>query len=339
MNADKYKDFSVADFIQDEDFIRWVQDPTPQDQIFWNSMLDIPGTSHRITEAQILVQSFSSTSTLPPLQAEEKQKMLIDMQARIGAGQQFSDASRLRVASRRRILSIAATLLLLIVAGGWLFLGQRSMVEVTTAYGEQQTLTLPDGSEVMLNANSTLQYPKRWKDQESRKVRLSGEAFFTVTQKPTTGQKFQVVTEDLTVEVLGTVFNVNARETDTEVYLEEGKVNLILEKQADEIEMAPGELVIYSKATQLPVKKKLEEEQPASWKDGIAWMKNALLEDIIQKINEIYGVTVLVENEAHLARRFSAGIPVDDPETGYKVLMELTGLNIEKNGKTWTITN
>jgi ferric-dicitrate binding protein FerR (iron transport regulator) len=244
-----------------------------------------------------------------------------------------------RMALRRRqfVQTAAAVILLLISAFSWFWFKTDPPVIIRTAYAEQKTVQLPDRSTVKLNANSSISFHEKWDGEETRRVWLEGEAHFEVRKNQRTGQKFQVITKDLTVEVLGTVFNVNAREADTEVYLEEGKVQLDLQEQKEAITMEPGELVTYSRSSGKPEKKRIEKGAPSSWKDGAALMEDALLKDIVQKIEEIYGVTVVVENKAHLQREFSLGIPVDNPETGYLLLRELTGLDIEKVDGKWII--
>lgn len=239
---------------------------------------------------------------------------------------------------RRRLLQMASAAVFLLLVGmlSWLWWEQAELVVTQTAFAEQKNIVLPDGSTVKLNANSSIKYHKTWDPDKTRQVWLEGEAYFEVKNKRETGQKFEVITEDLTVEVLGTIFNVNARETSTQVFLEEGSVNLDLEEQVEDILMEPGELLTYSKALGKPIKKRVEDEAPASWKDGTAILTNALLKDIIQKIHELYEVKVVVEDQSHLDREFTIFLPVDDPDTGYNMLGGL-GLEVQKADKTWTI--
>lgn len=239
---------------------------------------------------------------------------------------------------RRRFIRIAsaAAILLLIGIISWQWLGTAKLIIAKTAYAEQKTVVLPDGSIVKLNANSTLNYHKTWDSQETRRVWLDGEAYFEVSKRQQTGQKFQVITRDLTVEVLGTVFNVNTRETATEVFLEEGKVSLDLEQASEDILMVPGELVTYSKSSGKPTKKQIENEAPASWKDGTAILRDALLKDIIQKVEELYEVEIAVTNKSDLEREFSIFLPVDNSELAF-LMLEGLGLEIEKGDKVWTI--
>jgi len=86
-------------------------------------------------------------------------------------------------------------------------------------------VTLPDGSTVKMNANTKIEYPGHFA-ADARRVKLSGEAFFEVTRD--TAQPFIIETDNASVEVLGTSFNVSAYPEAglVEVNVETGKVKL-----------------------------------------------------------------------------------------------------------------
>lgn len=118
------------------------------------------------------------------------------------------------------IAAIAASVALFIVSY-FIFVNGRSYME--TGFGEQQTITLVDGSQVRLNARSSISYnSRRWKKE--RIITLDGEAFFDVVK----GNKFTVDTKNGRVEVLGTQFNVNSSNNFFEVFCYEGKVQVII---------------------------------------------------------------------------------------------------------------
>ena len=123
---------------------------------------------------------------------------------------------------------IAAMIAVLVVAvvllNDWqMFSGE---LRRETGFGEKMTFVLPDQSKVILNANSSLRYHK----DQPRKIWLKGEAYFQVSKKQKTKEKFWVITPDLTIEVLGTAFNVNSHQEKTRVSLEEGSIKLESEK-------------------------------------------------------------------------------------------------------------
>ena len=97
---------------------------------------------------------------------------------------------------------------------------------IKTDVGEQITITLPGGSNVNLNSNSSLIFAKKWKKEELRKVVLIGEAYFEVNNSSVAQQPFLVETSSILVEVSGTKFNVNAHPEISEIFVEEGSIRL-----------------------------------------------------------------------------------------------------------------
>jgi hypothetical protein len=143
-------------------------------------------------------------------------------------------------------------------------------IQYTTNPGEQQKITLPDGSLVYLNERSTLAYTDNWSKGADREVQLQGEAYFQVEKKVYSGEKvkFMVVTRDVTVEVVGTEFNVNDRQQGTRVFLNEGRVRLSLKNLGEIINMLPGDLVQYDAATGQVDNRRPQQRNMISWLEG-----------------------------------------------------------------------
>lgn len=136
---------------------------------------------------------------------------------------------------------LAASVTLVVLAGGWLFRDALLYTTVRTGFGETRSLTLPDGSGVTLNANSALRFPRfgfgEWTvatdaaHKNPRTVELTGEADFSVRHLPD-HQPFVVRTsKGLNVTVLGTQFTVFSRERATRVALRSGRVQLMTEQK------------------------------------------------------------------------------------------------------------
>lgn len=219
-----------------------------------------------------------------------------------------------------KIASVAAILVVFIGIGLWL--SQPFYMETySTGFAEWKNVDLPDGSVVKLNANSELKCAKSWEKGATRVVWMKGEAFFQVKKKILTGSKFQVVTKDLTIEVLGTSFNVNSRFDNTEVYLNEGKIELDLGTKK-EILNRPGDFVSYSATEKNIVKilKQVEPEVHTSWKDGVLIMKDKSGAEIFERIKDIYGVEILLENETVLEQVKTVSVPMDKLEIAIPLL-------------------
>lgn len=114
--------------------------------------------------------------------------------------------------------SIAASIALLV--GVFYFVGKNTVYE--TSFGEQLAIVLPDGSEVQLNAKSKITLDKKDWEAGSRNLTLNGEGYFKVQK----GSKFTVNTEQGSVSVLGTQFNVKRTDGYFEVKCFEGKVSV-----------------------------------------------------------------------------------------------------------------
>ena len=117
----------------------------------------------------------------------------------------------------------------------------------TTGPGQHRKVRLPDGSQVYMNEKTRLTYHQKKSKGEKRIARLHGEAFFRVKERRQAGKKtaFLVSTKAATVKVLGTSFNVSARDKQTHVFLNSGKVDLNLAGVSKKLTMSPGDFAQY----------------------------------------------------------------------------------------------
>lgn len=239
---------------------------------------------------------------------------------------------------RRRYLSAAAILALLIGTLVYRPLYEAlTTVRYATDYGETQQIPLPDGSTVVLNANSRLHYPKHWSKERSREIWLTGEAYFSVEKTGTPGnQRFVVHTEGLAIEVVGTTFNVNQRDQATEVVLTSGKVKLFREgaSQADAV-MKPGDLVVYSPQTQQLTQQVTETRLYTSWKENLLVFKNESLQDIGQTLSDRYGISLRFGSPEIAQQRFTTTLPADRIEVFFTLLA--SSYTIQRSSSTVTI--
>ena len=146
-----------------------------------------------------------------------------------------------RLSRRVWIRRIAAAVLVLATATTFWFTSNKKtkIIGQTTDFGEQLNVNLPDKSVAQLSANTELTFKEKWNTSKKREVSLKGQAFFDVE---TTADKatFTVNTEHFKVEVLGTQFDVMARETVSSVAVREGKVRVKIPVNS--------EVILYGKA-------------------------------------------------------------------------------------------
>ncbi|MGB1232280.1 MAG: FecR family protein [Winogradskyella sp.] len=160
--------------------------------------------------------------------------------------------------------------------------------EITTTIAEQTHIELPDASKVNLNANSDLTYNKtNWSTK--REVQLNGEAFFKVAK----GQKFNVITTDGMVGVLGTQFNVKQRHSYFEVTCYEGLVAVTHHNKT--INLQPGNTFKFIDGKQV-ANKKTTATQP-TWLIGESNFTNTPLKHVISEFENHYNLKVKVNTE------------------------------------------
>ncbi len=155
-------------------------------------------------------------------------------------------------------------------------------------YGQRKTLTLSDGSTVTLNSGSTLVYSNNYK-KGTREVVLIGEAKFEVAKNQK--QPFIVKANGFDVQVLGTIFNVNAYPENNEpsVTLESGSVKIT---QADkEYLLTPGQMASLNKDNTFIIRK-VDVSKEMLWTTGGFAFRQASITDICSYMERTYGINV-----------------------------------------------
>ncbi len=186
----------------------------------------------------------------------------------------------------------AASILLIIITSSGLFLSNQSkqnFVAIQTKAGQLTNIVLPDSTEVDINSASNIKYSTSWFGLK-RKVELNGEAYFHVNSKAFSD--FDVICNEVKVNVTGTRFNVKAYENEiVEVVLEEGSVNFSLLKNENIVQhMIPGDMIMYNPGSHRIIKKIVEAKDYTSWKDGVLYFENNKLPDLLKSIERRYNV-------------------------------------------------
>jgi transmembrane sensor len=171
-------------------------------------------------------------------------------------------------------------------------------ITVTSAPGMVTKTILPDGSEVWLNALSSLTYPQRFTEKE-RRVQLSGEAYFKVTSDKK--HRFNVETpQKMVVSAYGTEFNVNAYESETshEVTLASGHVEVSSEigSKATETLVVDEKAILQVKTGNIHVVT-ADTYVETAWKDGKMVFRREKLDKIVTKLSRKFGVDIHLEGD------------------------------------------
>lgn len=208
------------------------------------------------------------------------------------------------------------------------------MLEVRTNPGMTTSLTLPDGTKVSLNSESSLIYPEVFKG-DSRSVRLSGEAFFEVVKDKT--KRFVVSTpHNVQVEVLGTSFNMEAFKWDSIVSttLISGKVSFIT--QTGKTNMKPGEKLVYNVQTNQANIYQTSGEAEISWKDGMIIFRKTPFKEALRMLTKRYNVNFVVTTDRYKNDSFTGSFSnhrLEQILDIFKVSSEIRWRPISEEGK------
>ncbi len=321
----KYELFDANQLAADEFFQQWVLNPSREATLFWEQFLKTnPEKQTSIEEARRLIEVLHFQ--LPALAETKVIALKKRLENSIGQPLFVSETPILPLRqsffNRTRWMAAAAVILML----GTIFFWQYSNrpTEYTTSFGQTRQITLPDGSVVNLNANSSISFAQNFSEQPVREVWLKGEAFFSV-KHTANHAKFRVHAEGLEVDVLGTEFNVSDRRNTTKVVLQSGKVQIKSAKQSAILQ--PGEMVEFSHSTKQLAQRKVPVERYSSWKEKVWLLDGEAMSEVAQRIEDSFGVEVVFENPSLANEKISGTIPTGSLEEVNEILSDLLKAN------------
>ena len=215
---------------------------------------------------------------------------------------------------------IARIAAVLVLALGITFITQNFSSQTQTAINGKKTLfSLPDNSQVTLNSGSEIEY-KKWNWDNNRNLQLKGEAYFRVAK----GKKFEVSTSLGKVTVLGTQFNVKARNKRFDVTCFEGRVRVNYKNK--EIILTPGNSVAFENEIQIDYTVDVSKPE---WLENKLAFNNARLESIIDEIKRQYDVSIEVKSNQH-KELFTGKIPSNNFDVAIEIIATTYHFNIKK---------
>ncbi|OYQ37655.1 hypothetical protein CHU92_07815 [Flavobacterium cyanobacteriorum] len=222
------------------------------------------------------------------------------------------------------IIPRIAAILVIAVCLTWFFYINRTITQIASA-GKRIEFVLPDKSDVLLNSGSEVSFkPNRWENE--RKIVLRGEAFFKVSK----GEVFDVETALGTVTVVGTQFNVKARDNRFEVTCFEGKVKVVYRSEI--VYLLQGESVAFEDGKAIAIPDNDDIRQPG-WITFETTFTSERPENIIRELERQYNVAIKLEGKPE-GSLFTGTIPMDNIDTALEFLESTYHLKSEKKGNT-----
>ena len=315
-----YQKYDAVQLAEERSFIAWVFNQSDKDRRFWEAWIKKhPENESIVQEAKQIIQSLQFK------QEEINENRIDNLWNKID--QATEEEKSPKIIPLRLWLSYAAAAILLL-ATSFYFLFSKSNSTISTQKGEWLTHTLPDNSEVYLNAASNIEHDNSW-DTE-RMVKLSGEAFFDVEK----GERFTVVTDFGKVEVLGTSFNIFARDDQFYVTCFSGKVR-VTSKIGRPVELEKGQSARFNRGRLLVYED--EKEDHPNWQDGEFSYRSTPLEEVFKELERQFDLQINT-NAIELNRSYNGFFSRNSVDSAlYNVTFPM-GLKAKRDGKKVIIT-
>jgi ferric-dicitrate binding protein FerR (iron transport regulator) len=339
--------------LADESFQRWLSGKaSDEERKRWKEWLGAaPHHPELYAEAQHLWEKSHFQAAAPPNVERELQKLLARLHEPASTGASIRRLpSAMRVVENRslwmRVGAVAAAAALLISLL-WRFPpwqagnDAQQLLVASTGYAERTRLTLPDCTVIILNAHSTLRYPAVWNAETPRGFELRGEAYFEVASRPLGPQHdFVVHTSDGDVKVVGTRFAVHERGAGTRVAVEEGRVQVTAADTSGRnpasplsILLNPNQVVHFSKGSRALDAQATKVSAFTSWWRDYFVLEDTPFKEIVNRLEETYGVQVEVKDQGLMLRTLSGSMENRSLDVITRALAKALRTTVQRRGQ------
>ncbi|MBD9355585.1 FecR family protein [Methylomonas sp. EbA] len=208
-------------------------------------------------------------------------------------------------------------------------LGDRWFSDYYTAVGEQKTVTLADGSQVLLNTDTALTVAY---SDTGRKLTLKhGQALFKVAADR--NRPFEVATDTAVVKALGTVFEVLQQDHAARITVQEhavGVKGLHAPDYPPDARIQEGQQAVYSAANGLQAAVAADPQQSAAWQRGKLVFKNQALADVVAELDRYFPGKIVISDAKLAALRVSGVFPLADRAATLAMLQQILAVKISQ---------
>jgi transmembrane sensor len=332
-----YHLFSSADFLEDADFMRYVKFKLREDTAFWENWKNsFPENIDEFDNAALQLSLILSSGEFPYTDLF-KDNLLSEINNSIN----FYERKKRKQRFLKIMFSGIASLVLITAFIGWYAL---STIVVHSGYGKKLTVQLPDGSEVNLNSNSTLSYPRAFNWRSDREVTIKGEGYFKVRHINTNpslidyGDRFIARTREMTVRVLGTEFNIKNRRTSSSIALIKGKVQVTSKRSGKTFVMEPGDFIDFDATGDKKSTSSFNDDKIA-WLTGKIIVNQTSVNDILRDFEDLYGYKVVLDSPALGNKKIDGAISIKNEDNVLFMLKNILNVDVQKHGKTIYLKN
>lgn len=345
----KNRTYTLQELINNPSFIRWATgDAGSKEMRQWNEWVELSETNRKqAVQAQQLITGISF-ETPAALHREEDWRQIEQKILAREKTLKFPPVQKRKRDSLGVFMKVAAVLLIAALSGVLMLYmpGEGDMTDstpvsvqtVSTDYSEKRTLTLSDGSEIVLASGSRLSFNEDWLSQPVLRVTLEkGEAFFSIRPDGSgerTAPRFEVETEDGITAVLGTRFSVSTYGEGTQVVLEQGEVQVTPVEPGEErfspVILSPGEMAQWTKMQSGINLSEVSPRVYTSWVTDHLYFDDTPLSYLAERIERTYGVDVEVEDPALLDLKLSGAVDFYSLDALIHAVSEVLDIRIQQ---------
>ena len=280
MTTDQEHIWTTEELIEHQGFIAYVRGQAmSKEQAYWDSYCARQEDEKPVLQARAFILALVST---------DREVLDADIdQLRAEVQSQIRKPATRRMTWHRYAFRWAAVFIGILAIGYFMIDGPEQIV-LRTAGAEIEEFILPDGSQVTLNASSSLTYQKSSFNKSDRILQLNGQAFFNVEK----GKPFVVQTAEGNVTVLGTSFDVYQRDDDFIVACKSGQVRVSDHANQSAI-LSPGQEVSMSSNKMNKIKKSLD--QIGSWGKGTFYYEAVRLRKILDEVERQFNAKIVCQ--------------------------------------------
>ena len=340
-----YGNLQLNDWLSDEYFVESRMNPTTDSDRFWQLVGEqFPHQQQNMQQAALVLKFVSQSYTPPPAGLQDAIWQKLE-KASTETGLTETPVHSLPAKTiplyRKKWLRIGAAAAV-VVAGMLAVLPllrntDEKQITIATRFGELRKITLPDSSLVTLHGNSSIKFSDGWGKNQAREVWINGEAFLDVQHlarksEPNKNDRFMVHLPNLEIEVLGTRFNVKSRPGSEEVVLQQGSIQVSTGKGRPTLTLKPGDAALFDPASSQPVRVTRIAERADDWTEHKYFFENTPLADVIDLLEQNFGLMVEVRNKSLFNHTLSGEITAENEKTLLTALQIMLGAQITQSG-------
>ncbi|SOE22703.1 ferric-dicitrate binding protein FerR, regulates iron transport through sigma-19 [Spirosomataceae bacterium TFI 002] len=212
------------------------------------------------------------------------------------------------------------------------FWPKESKIIVALTENETKTFTLNDGSIVTLNSFSHFQYPEEFKGEE-RKVKITGEAFFEIAKDPE--KPFIIEANGTEVKVLGTSFNVTARDQNVKVSVNTG---LVVFGKKKKVILHKGEEAVFESKNDTIKTAKMLNKNVFAYKTKIFEFNNSNIKDVVDALNQGYKSDIMLRGSDWDKYALTTTFENEKLDNALEIIAVTLNLNLTKEKKNYILT-